>query len=156
MQKKGCLICYLHVGCFRSTCLYDLKHVLNSLCTCITLFFCLFITIEDLIDCHSIHAFKIFVTYPCLVLIVTKIEFTAMKFAALMLSHQLLRDNLLSIGRGWCTKPYGRNFRALCMQLTRWVPEPPPKQQQRSDGALLESMRIRTHTPSNEFQMHEN
>lgn len=39
-----------------------------------------------------------------------------------MLYLQLLRGNLPWIGRGWCTKPYGKNFRTLCMRLTRWLP----------------------------------
>lgn len=52
------------------------------------------------------------------------LEFScSFRFAALMLSPLRLRDNLLWIGRGWCTKLYGKSSRALCMLLTRWPPE---------------------------------
>lgn len=62
--------------------------------------------------------------------------------AASMLSLLLLRDSLLWIGRGWCTKLYGKSSRALCMLLTRWQPELHLKQpktnrmQQRCDRLL--------------------
>lgn len=62
--------------------------------------------------------------------------------AASMLSLLLLRDSLLWIGRGWCTKLSGKSSRALCMLLTRWPPELHLKQpktnrmQQRCDRLL--------------------